>query len=96
MTKNEILNTLEKYKEKNKNKYQIQRIGIFGSAAKGQMNKKSDIDIVVKLAKQDLFNLVGIKQELEEALYYPIDIVSYRTNMNQFLKGRIDKEAIYV
>ncbi len=96
MTKNEILNTLKQYKKKNESKYQIRRIGIFGSAAKGQMNEQSDIDVVVELGKQDLFNIVGIKQELEEALYYPIDIISYRINMNKFLKKRIDKEAIYV
>ena len=92
MTKRDILNTLKEYKEKNKSRYQIERIGIFGSAAKDKMNEKSDIDIVVELARQDLLNIVG----LEETLYYPIDIVSYRANMNQFLKGRIDNEAIYV
>ena len=32
------------------------------------MNKQSDIDVVVELAKQDLFNIIGIKQDLEEQL----------------------------
>jgi uncharacterized protein len=39
--------------------------------------------------------LVGIKQDLEERLHRSVDIVSYRENMNQFLKKRIDGEAIY-
>lgn len=59
------------------------------------MTTQSDVDIVVQLENQDLFNLIGIKQDLEEQLHRPIDIVSYREKMNQFLKQRIDKEAVY-
>ena len=84
-----------KYK-KNQNKYQIHRLGIFGSAAKNQTKDSSDIDVVVELEKQDLFHLIGIKQDLEESLKYPVDLVSYRENMNAFLKARIDHEAVYV
>jgi len=43
-----------------------------------------------------MFNLIGIKQELEEQLRMPIDIVRYRKKMNPFLKRRIEKEAVYV
>ena len=96
MTKKEILNTLAKYKQKKQRIYQIQRIGIFGSYAKNKMRERSDIDIVVELEKQDLFYLIGIKQDLEEVLHSPIDIVSYRANMNKFLKNRIDNEVVYV
>ncbi len=60
------------------------------------MTAQSDVDIVVQLENQDLFNLIGIKQDLEEQLHRPIDIVSYREKMNKFLKQRIDKEAVYV
>ncbi len=52
--------------------------------------------MVVELEKQDLFNIIGIKQDLEEQLQQAVDIVSYRKNMNEFLKRRIDKEAAYV
>jgi hypothetical protein len=36
----------------------------------------------------DLFMLVGIKNELEERLHRSVDIVTYRENMNQFLKKK--------
>jgi predicted nucleotidyltransferase len=42
----------------------------------------------------DLFMLVGIKNELEERLHRSVDIVTYRENMNQFLKKKIDGEAV--
>jgi hypothetical protein len=87
---------LKKFKEENKNKYHIESLGVFGSVAKNKSNDNSDIDVVVKLTKQDLFEIIGIKQELEEKLQTPVDIVSYREKMNAFLKKRIDEEAFYV
>jgi len=96
MDREEIIQLLKVFKDENKNKYHIEKLGIFGSVAKNRMKKESDIDSVVNLTKQDLFELIGIKQDLEERLQYPIDIVSYRENMNSFLKKRIDEDAIYV
>lgn len=40
--------------------------------------------------------LIGIKQDLEEILQRPVDVVSYREAMNVLLKKRIDEEALYV
>ena len=94
MEQEKIIHLLKKFREENK--YKIKKLGIFGSVAKNRMNDDSDIDIVVTLKKQDLFELIGIKQDLEEKLKCSIDIVSYRETMNSFLKKRIDEEAIYV
>jgi len=80
----------------NQEKYDIIKIGLFGSAARESMIEESDIDVVVELGKPDLFNLIGIKQDLEEQLHRSVDIVRYRGKMNAFLKRRIDKEAVYV
>jgi predicted nucleotidyltransferase len=96
MRQDEIISTLHRFKEMNKDRYEIIRIGIFGSVARGDINEQSDIDVVVELEEQDLFNMIGIKQDLEELLHKPVDIVSYREKMNQFLNKRIDKEAVYV
>ncbi|MFZ5759510.1 MAG: nucleotidyltransferase family protein, partial [Thermodesulfobacteriota bacterium] len=57
---------------------------------------QSDIDIVVKLKKQDLFDLIGIKQDLEDKFHTHVDLVSYRNTMDPYLKKKIDQEAIYV
>jgi predicted nucleotidyltransferase len=51
--------------------------------------------VVVELENPDLFNLIGIKQELEERFCCPVDIIRYREKMNGFLKRRIDQEAVY-
>jgi len=96
MKRNEIIRTLRGFVEMNRDRYEIIRIGIFGSAARDNMDEQSDIDIIVELGKPDLFYLVGIKQDLEEKFHRPVDIVRYRDRMNAFLKKRIDKEAVYV
>jgi len=96
MSRDEIILFLRHFREKYHIKYNIIRIGVFGSAARDCMNEKSDIDIVVDLRKPDFLELIGLKQTLEEQLHHPVDIVRYRKGMNKFLKQRIDNEAIYV
>lgn len=96
MKTEDIIVSLQRFKAKKGPQYRIRRIGLFGSAARDRMSEESDIDVVVELEKQDLFALIGIKQDLEEELNGQVDVVSYRDKMNAFLRNRIDKEAIYV
>ena len=47
----------------------IVRAGIFGSYARGEQKKRSDLDILIEFkGKKSLFDLVGLKQELEKKL----------------------------
>jgi len=96
MRREKILKALRDYKEIEGKKYGVQKIGIFGSAARGAMIEGSDLDVVVSLQEQDLFSLIGIKQELEERFHAKVDVISYRPKMDSFLKERIDQEAVYV
>lgn len=96
MTKNEVLQTLLRYRQHKQADYKILKLGIFGSVARDEFTDKSDVDVVVELGYPDLFALVGIKQDLEELLHRPVDIVHYRNKMNAFLKQQIDQDAIYV
>jgi predicted nucleotidyltransferase len=96
MKSEEIEVSLKRFKTLKGHEYQIKRIGLFGSAARDRMRAQSDIDVVVELDRQDLFALIGIKQDLEEELKRQVDVVSYRQGMNRFLKARIEKEAVYV
>lgn len=96
MKREAIIMSLKRFKAGKGQEYRIRRIGFFGSAARDQMTRESDIDVVVELEKQDLFTLIGIKQDLEEEFREPVGVVSYRDAMNKFLKSRIEKEAVYV
>lgn len=63
--------------------------GIFGSYAKGTENKKSDIDFLIKFkGKKTLYDLVGLKHELEEGLNKKVDVVTYNS-INHLIKNEI-------
>jgi predicted nucleotidyltransferase len=96
MRRNDILCVLAKFRDLKQDEFGIVRIGVFGSVAREENTDASDVDVVVELGRPDLFALVGIKQELEEILHQPIDVVRYREGMNAYLKRRIEQEAVYV
>ena len=95
MKRDDIIEALRLFKKSNQQRYRIEKIGIFGSSSRDNMTTESDIDVVVVLEKQDLFNLIGIKQDLEEQLGVAVDVVSYREKMNDYLKTKIEEEALY-
>lgn len=90
---------IEKIKKKivpllKKNK--VVRAGIFGSYARGEEKKNSDIDILIKPTKDmSLFDLVGIKLEIEDELGIKIDVVSYKA-IHPRLKKQILKEEVRI
>ena len=94
LDQNQILSSLQNYKNKNKHKYGIEDIGIFGSYAKNSANAKSDIDVFVKLKRSNLFLLSRMRIELEEIFGIHTDIVQIRDKMNTYLKKHIEEEAI--
>ena len=96
MEKEELISIVKTHKEELKEKYGVDKIGLFGSAARNESKVNSDIDFVVELQKADLFLLAGLKDYLQDLLKTEIDIVRYRENMNALLKQRITREAIYV
>ncbi|NIA09491.1 MAG: nucleotidyltransferase [Nitrospiraceae bacterium] len=92
----EALKVLKKKKLAFEKKFGVTSIGVFGSLARNDRRPSSDVDIVVRMSKPDLFNMVHIKEELEADYQTKVDIVHYREKMNTFLKKRIDTEAVYV
>ena len=95
MDRQEILSVLIEYKRESAGKYGIMELGLFGSAVRDDFSDDSDVDVVVRIEKPDLFLLAGIKQDLEERFHRPVDLVTYRDSMNPFLKQKIDGEAVY-
>lgn len=93
--KNDVLAILRQYKGEFEQKYGVTATGIFGSVARGEAKAGSDLDVVVKMSKPDLYYMVHIKETLEEALHSHVDIIHYRERMNSFLKNRINGDVIY-
>ena len=74
--------------------YEVKRIALFGSCARGEMGTNSDIDILVDIgADISLLDFVGLKQKIEEALGRRVDLVEYNT-LKPILRERILKDQV--
>lgn len=94
LNKDQILDSLHKYKKQYKEQYGIEDIGIFGSYARNEADQNSDLDVYVKLKRSNLFLLSRMRIELEELFGIPTDIVQLREKMNQYLKKHIEQESV--
>ena len=95
MKRDEALAILKSQQTTLKERFGVMRMGIFGSVARDEAGEESDVDVVVEMPA-DLFAMVHIKEQLEEAFDQPVDLVRYRDRMNPFLKKRIERDAVYV
>jgi uncharacterized protein len=87
----------KKIKNTDKTKLNNENMSIFGSYARREQKKKSDLDVLVKFYKKaTLFEFVGPAFFLEEKLgIKKVDVVSYET-VREELKEYIFKETIYI
>ena len=76
-------------------KNKIKKAGIFGSYAKGDERKNSDIDILIEPPKGIGFGFAGIEIELSNKLKRKVDLVSYN-GISPYLKEDILKEEIKI
>ena len=96
MDRKKIIQILRKYKKNSEYKDYIQEIGVFGSFANGKNTNKSDIDVFVKLQPPRMFDLIGIKNDIEKLLGKRTDVIAIRDSMNEYLKKQIKQNGIYV
>lgn len=67
--KKTIINKLSPYKPS--------LIGIFGSFARGENTKSSDLDILVDFKSRiNLLDLIGLENELSESLKVKVDLIT--------------------
>jgi len=86
--KNIIINTIMPF--------QPVKIGIFGSVARSEDTANSDIDILYQLKNAvGLFNLVRMKNDLEEKLNAKVDLVSEKY-VHPKLKPHIMNDLIII
>lgn len=78
-------------------RHNVKRAAVFGSYARGDQNKKSDIDILIeyKNDNKSLLDFVGLKLELEERLGKKVDLVEYCT-IRPRIKDRILDEQLSI
>ncbi|MGB9627708.1 MAG: helicase-related protein, partial [Thermodesulfobacteriota bacterium] len=92
----EIKKVFKENKEVIEKEFKAEIRGVFGSYVRGEQNKGSDVDILVRFKEgATLFDLVGLGDFLEEKLGIKVDIVSERA-VRPELKEQIFKEVVTI
>jgi predicted nucleotidyltransferase len=74
-------------------RYGAHDVRVFGSVARGESERGSDVDFLVELeAGRSLLDLGGLQMELEELLGCKVDVVT-ENGLYWLLRRRILKEA---
>ncbi|MFM7675833.1 MAG: nucleotidyltransferase family protein [Synechococcus sp.] len=90
----QVLTLLRAHQSEWQQRYQLQRIGLFGSTARNEATASSDVDVWVELDPLTPFATVHLKQELEALLQRPVDLVRLRERMNPALRQAILQEGV--
>ena len=93
--KREIINRIKPKIIKILKKNKIRRAGIFGSYARGEARKNSDVDILVQPPGGIGFGFVGIQLELEDMLRKKVHLVTYKY-IHPRLKKQILKDEVRI
>ena len=95
-TLNELKKILQDHKATLKDEFGVIEIGFFGSYAKGNQKKDSDVDILVEFEKTiDLFTYVRLKNHLSDLLGVNVDLVAKKA-LKPKLGERILNETVYI
>ena len=73
------------------------KVGIFGSFARGDNKKDSDIDILVEFKESpSLLTLIKLENDLSEILGVKVDLVTTGAVKNKRIKKSIKKDLINI
>ena len=77
--------------------YDVLKVGIFGSFARGDNKKGSDIDILVEFKESpSLLSLIKLENSLSEILGIKVDLVTTGAIKNKRIKKSIKKDLINI
>lgn len=78
-----------------RDKYEFQRLAVFGSFARGEQTPESDVDFLVDVEHPNLFDLASASLWLEEILGRDVDLVRPPL-IRERIRDRVLGEAVYV
>lgn len=87
------LETIKQVVSEFADKYGADRVVLFGSYARGDMTKDSDIDLLIDKGSIRGLKFAALICDLEEALHTPVDLISTRGADEEFLNS-IKKDEI--
>ena len=77
-------------------KYNVEKLGIFGSVVRDEQKKEIDENMLVEFSSPiGLFDFIGLENFLTKTLDQKVDLVSKKA-LKPAIKDSILKEALYV
>jgi hypothetical protein len=73
----------------------VERIGLFGSAARGELGPHSDVDMVVEFSQTTYRRFVEVKSFLESILGRKVDLLTPPAVQGR-LKEEIERDLVHV
>ncbi len=86
-----ILEKLEKNKEVLK-KYEVKRIGLFGSFVRGEQKKNSDIDFLIEFENPNFDNFMDLVFYLEDLFGREVELIT-NGSISPYIQPYIEKEV---
>ena len=92
----EITATIRSNRKELQQDYGLLKIGIFGSYARDEQDKNSDIDILVEIKRpMGLIKLMGLERRLSGLLNTKVDLVTKKA-LKPYIGKRVLEEVRYV
>ncbi|MBO8182728.1 MAG: nucleotidyltransferase family protein [Archaeoglobus sp.] len=93
----EVIQILKENDRILKERFKIKSIGVFGSVTKGEQKETSDVDVIVEFYEPVGWEIVDLKEFLEELLGVRVDVVTKRAAMRKSILWKsIEREIVYV
>ncbi|OGU00719.1 MAG: hypothetical protein A2079_06245 [Geobacteraceae bacterium GWC2_48_7] len=95
--KQQFVDYFKEHKQEFSDSYGVIRIGIFGSAARDELQETSDVDIAIEMIpeKKNLRNFLGFKRLLEQQFGRTVDL-GIESALKPVVRASIQKEIVYV
>ena len=92
--------TIKQIKDKIKpvmEKHRIKNVYLFGSYARGEANRNSDVDIYCDRGDVDsLWKHLSFQEELSEALGKEVDVITIGSQMHDYFKKQLEEDMIKI
>lgn len=95
--KNTVIKRLEKAVPHIRQQFGVNRIGIYGSFARGEQTRTSDVDVLVELKEgySTLENFIELAEYLEALFKRKVDLITVE-GIDKYIRQRVEAEVIWV
>jgi len=95
--KSNVLKKIEAAAPAIRAQFGVTKIGIFGSFARGEQTKSSDVDVLVDFAQgyATLHNFIGLSDYLETLFRRKVDLLT-EPSISNYIRPYIEQDVIWI